>query len=316
MLRYVTVRLAQMILALVVVSLITFLLMHAAPGDFLSIRQEAGALEGARSGGINPAAYWQSRFSPSIPLPEQYLNWLRDALFFDFGPSFTYPSILIEDMLAAAFPISFQLAILSTLLSIIIGLPLGIVAALFRNGWIDYIATGFVLLGRAFPPYLAAVFLIVIFSIYLKAFPALGWGEPSHYVLPVLALALAPVSTVARYVRAAMIEQLEQDYVRTAWAKGGTTRHVVYGHALRNSLIPVVTVIGPTVGYLMVGSIFVESIFGIPGMGRYLVPAAEARDYPLIMASTLVFAVVLMVMNLLVDLLYFFLNPRLRTSQQ
>jgi len=316
MARYILLRLVQVLLALVVVSLITFILMHMAPGDFLSIQQQAGAEQGAKEGEFNSAYYWKNKFSPTIPLWQQYLIWLRDAFFFDFGPSYTYPTLFIENMIANSFPVSLQLAVFSMLLGVIIGLPLGVLAALHRNSWIDYLAMLLAMLGRAFPPYLAAVFLIVVFSIFLKVLPALGWGEPRHYVLPVIALALVPIATIARYVRASLIEQLEQDYVRTARAKGGTTRHVVYGHAMRNSLIPVITVIGPQLGGLMVGSLFIENMFGIPGIGKYFGTAANARDYPLIMASTLVYALVIMGINLLVDILYFFLNPRLRTSER
>ena len=315
MTRYIFSRLTQLVISLIVVSLITFLLMHAAPGDFLTIEAQSGASQGAKIAGFSTSAYWQSKFAPSIPVWKQYLLWLRDALFFDFGPSFSYPTTLIQDMVGRTFPISLQLATLSTVVAILIGIPLGVLAAVRRNTWVDSVATTLALLGRALPPYLAAVFLILVLSVQMKLVPALGWGQPKHYVLPVLALALIPISTIARYVRTSLIEQLEQDYVRTAWAKGGSMRQVVFGHALRNSMIPVITIIGPQIGGLMVGSIFIEQMLGIPGMGRLFGPAASSRDYPLIMASTVFFAGVIMGMNLVVDILYFFLNPRLRTAK-
>ena len=199
-------------------------------------------------------------------------------------------------------------------LALLVGIPLGIVAALRRNSLIDRLMMFISMIGQAVPSYVLAVLFILLFSVQWRALPTSGWGTLEQAVMPVLALTLGPIAGFARYMRNSLISVLQEDYVRTAYAKGGTTRKVILRHALRNSLIPLITVAGPQFAFLMVGSVWIESMFNIPGMGKLFAQAAPTRDYPLVIASTGFFALLIMLMNLLVDIGYGFLDPRIRTG--
>lgn len=314
MLRFVGNRLGFIVLSLVVISALTFLLMQLAPGNFLELnvimRPEALAGDTARIREVEAA--FKARYGLDKPLWQQYLTWLRGAVVFKFGPSFKYPTSNIEELIAQGFPVSASLALAATAVAILVGLPMGIIAALRPNSWIDYLTTFISMIGVVIPNYVVAVFLILLFSLWLKLLPTAGWGEWYHWIMPVLALCLAPLTSIVRYMRTSLIDTLRQDYIRTAWAKGGTERQVIFGHALRNSLIPLITVLGPQLGYLMVYSVLVERFFLVPGLGAYFASAALERDYPMLVASVTFFAAVIMVINLLVDITYRFLDPRIR----
>lgn len=314
MVRYVVRRGVFIVVALLVILFITFMLMHLAPGSFLDINMLQSQL-GSTADQQQVASQineWKSKYRLDRPLWRQYVTYVWDLVRWDVGPSFRYPNVRVEDMVAAAFPVSATLAVLGVVLAALVGIPLGIAAALNYNHWLDYVSTVLSLIGMMIPPYVAAVFLMLLFSLQLGWLPTGGWGRPVYYVLPVMALSLGPIATIARYLRASLVEILNVEYIRTAWAKGGTDRAVVFGHALRNALIPLVTVLGPTLSYLIIGTLFVENMFRIPGLGRLFAAAAQTRDYPLLMTCTAVFAAVVMVMNLCVDLTYGLLDPRIK----
>lgn len=313
LLRFVARRLGFILVSLLVVSAVTFLLMQAAPGDFLEIDRIEREQRGTSFQAMEHALpYWEEKFNPDFPIWKQYYLFMKDAVIFKFGPSFRYPRTNIEDIIAATFPVSASLAFAGVGLAVVLGVPMGILAALRRNTWIDYLGMFASMLGQVIPAYVIAVFLMFLFSLWMRWLPTQGWGEPRHLVMPVIALAVGPIGTIARYVRSSLLDALKQDYVRTAWAKGGNYYRVVVGHALRNSLIPLITVLGPQLGALMIGTVFVEGIFRIPGLGTFFAGAAQSRDYPMLVTATLFYAAILMLMNLLVDIAYRFLNPRIQ----
>jgi peptide/nickel transport system permease protein len=314
MLKFVVKRLGFIALSLLVISAVTFWLMHLTPGNFLELNvimrpdQLGGDVTAIRQ--IQSA--FDERYGLDKPLWRQYVTFAVNAAQFKFGPSFKYPTTNIEELIAKGFPVSLSVALLATLLALVVGLPLGIYAALRQNTWIDYLITFVSMLGVVIPNYVVAVFLLLIFSLWLRVLPTFGWGHWYNWIMPVLALSLAPLTSVVRYIRTSLVETLRQDYIRTAWAKGGTEKAVILGHALRNSLIPLVTVLGPQLGYLMIFSVLVERFFGVPGLGSFFADAALERDYPMLVTSVTFFAFVVMMMNLLVDVVYGFLDPRVR----
>lgn len=308
-------RLLRIILSLVAVSVITFGLLQAAPGNFADIQalsQGTGQLGAGR--GAETLANIASRYGEDVPVWRQYLNFMAGAITWDFGPSFGYPNQTVEEIIGAAFPVSALLAVLAVSLALIVGVPIGVIAALRQNRAADHIPMFALTLWYSLPSYLAAILLMLVFSSALGIFESSGWGEPQHLVLPVLALALAPAALLARYVRSSMLETLNEEYVTAAYAKGGPSRIVIVRHVLRNSLIPLVTILGPLLAGLMTGTVFVETIFRVPGLGKYFVDAARLRDMPLLMGTALLFALIIMVMNLVVDLLYRVLDPRIRAQ--
>jgi ABC-type dipeptide/oligopeptide/nickel transport system permease component len=221
----------------------------------------------------------------------------------------------VNDIIKANFPTSIQLGLMAMLFAIVVGVPLGILAALKQNSVFDYTAMGLANLGFAVPSFLVATLLIYFFALKYKdvtGLPTNGWNGPSSWVLPTIALGIFPMTYFARLVRGSMLETLQQDYIRTAKAKGLRWRVVVAKHVLRNSLIPAVTATGPLLGYLITGSFIVETIFGIPGIGRYYVSAVTGRDYSVVMGITVLLSVIIIVANLVVDITYGFLDPRTR----
>lgn len=308
-------RLARVVVSLLIVSVITFFLLQAAPGDFAGIQALGGASTGLAGDQISTSQdQLQTSYGADVPAVEQYWNWLSGAIHGDFGPSYKYPGSTVGQIIAQALPISATMAVLAMLLALIIAVPLGLLAAAKRNTSIDYGAMFIGTLGVAIPNYLAAIILVLIFSLGFHLLPTGGWSGPSNLVMPVIALAIGPAGVMARYVRSSVLEVLREEYVVAATAKGGRRRVVLVRHVLRNSLIPLVTVAGPSLAGLMVGTIFIETIFGIPGLGRYFTEAALGRDMPLLMGATIVFALILMLMNQIVDLLYAMLDPRTRSG--
>lgn len=313
MLRFLAKRLGFMAIALLFVSILTFTLMHMAPGNFLDAKRiSSGDVSGDEQASVDVIAEMEKRYGLDKPLPEQFLMYLKGMVTWDMGPSFQFPQLHIEEIIAAAFPVSLTLAILSVLLSVVLAIPLGILAAVKQNTVWDYTAMFFSMIGNSIPSYVLAVFLILLFSLKLHLLPTAGWTEPKHLILPVLALGLGGVGGIARYMRTSMVEALRQDYIAAAWAKGGSFRRVVLGHALRNSLIPLITVLGPQLARQMIGTVLIEEMFRVPGLGKFFTLAANTRDFPLLMTSSVFFAFVIMAMNLVVDLTYGFLDPRIR----
>lgn len=308
-------RIARMILCLIAVSLLTWILLQLAPGDFAGIQEVGGGTVGlAQQASAEQQSGLAARYGADIPGWQQYLTFMVGAVTGDMGPSYRYTHMTVEQIIAHAFPISAGLAIGAVVIAVVVAVPLGILAAVRRKSIWDtgtmFVAT----LGHGLPNYLAGLVLVLIFSSALNLLPPFGWRGPENMILPMIALAVSPIAMLARYVRNSVLENLREEYVVAAKAKGGRFRTIMARHVLRNSMMPLVTVIGPMFAGLATGTIFVESIFGIPGLGRYFTEAAAQRDMPLLMGSTLFFAALLMVMNLLVDLVYALLDPRVRAS--
>jgi ABC-type dipeptide/oligopeptide/nickel transport system permease component len=249
------------------------------------------------------------------PWYTQYLYYVKGVFTADLGPSLVLRDQGVNDIIEEHFPVSLKLGGLAMLWALVFGIPLGILAALKQNTIFDYIVMTFVNAGYAIPNFLIATLLIYFFALKWRAwtpFPTNGWTGPSSWVLPAIALGHAPMTFFARIVRGSMLETLQQDYIRTAKAKGLRWRRIVGLHVLRNSLIPAVTAAAPLLGFLITGSFIVETIFGIPGIGKYFVTSVTGRDYSVTMGITIMLSLIIIVANLVVDILYGYLDPRTR----
>jgi oligopeptide transport system permease protein len=250
------------------------------------------------------------------PLVQQYLRYLGGLLRADFGPSYRTKDFTVGQLLVEGAPASFKVGGLAVLLATVLGLVAGIVAALRHNSWADYSVMGLAMVGIAIPSFVMAPLLTLIFGVHLGWLPVGGWGGGAlpFLILPVVSLALPQVAQVARLSRGAMIEQLNANYVRTARAKGLREWLVLLRHALPGALLPVVSYLGPMTAALVTGSVVIETIFSIPGIGRYFVQAALNRDYTVVMGVVIVYACLIIVLNLLVDLVYGLLDPKVRAG--
>ena len=315
MISFIARRVVRMFLSLIAVSILAFTLLQLAPGSFADIqRATSGATGMAGADMQSVAGEFSARYGADVPAWQQYLIFMRGALTWNLGPSYRYPAQNVEDLIAQGFPISATLAVLAVLVALTIAIPVGVLAALRQKSLWDTGSMFVLTMGHALPNYLTGVFLVLIVSGWLRILPASGWSGPENLVLPVLALAVGPLAVLARYVRSAMLETLREEYVTAALAKGGRYYVVIIKHVLRNSLVPLVTVSGPMLAALMTGTVFIETLFRIPGLGLAFVQAASSRDMPLLMGTTLFFAAILMVTNLIVDLVYGLLDPRVRAE--
>jgi peptide/nickel transport system permease protein len=306
-LRYTVYRLIWLIPTLLAMALVTFLVMHATPGSPLD-----PVAEGANP--LSPEAQKNlaEAYGLDKPLWEQFGIFVAKAVRGDFGQSFIYKTRTVGEILAETFPVSLLLGVMALGVAVAGGITLGVLAAVYQNRSWDYLSVVLATLGVSVPNFVLAVFLIVIFSLAFPIFPTGGWGSPRDWVLPTITLALGPLGIIARFTRSSMIEVIRSDYVLTARAKGLSERPVVLKHVLKNALIPVVTLLGPMFAAVGTGSFFVESIFRVPGMGRFFVLSMTGRDYPMIMAVILLYGAFLAVMNLAVDLVYGSIDPRIR----
>src|SRR5262245_14108121 len=269
---YILRRVLWLIPVIFVISAITFVLMHLVPGGPWNT-------ERAVSAGIQAKINATYHLDESIP--QQYVRWLASFVQGDFGPSFRYEGRSGNTIVADGLPESIWLGIMACVVAVAVGIPLGIIAALRHNKAADYLATGISIVGIATPSFVLAILLIVVFSVVLKWLPATGWKGPETWVLPVLALAGYQIAVIARYTRASMLEVTRKDYIRTAHSKGIGGQAVVRRHMIRNALIPVVTILGPTLAFLVTGSFIIERVFNIPGMGQFYLNAISTRDYSL-----------------------------------
>jgi oligopeptide transport system permease protein len=304
--RYIIQRLLALIPVLFFVALITFVLMHLAPG---------GPFDRERRLPPEVEATLNARYNLDKPLPAQFGLYLANLLRGDLGPSFTNPGYSVQEVIGRGFGVTVQLGLMAGVVAILLGIPLGVLAALRQNSPADYASMIAAIAGYTTPSFVLGLFLIILFAVNLRWLPPGGWGSPAQMVLPVLTLAAAPMAILARYTRASMLEIKSQDFVRTARSKGLLEGVVVFRHMLRNALLPVVTVLGPVMAALVTGSFVVEQVFRIPGMGRLYIASIFARDYPLIMGTTLLYAAAVAVFNLLVDVLYVSLDPRVSAAQ-
>ncbi len=246
-------------------------------------------------------------------VPGQFLNFVWNLSHGDLGNSFSYPAQTVNEIIARSAKNSFVLGGTAFLILIAIGIPLGVIAALRQNTWVDYLATGLSLVGYSVPNFVMGVVLILATGLWLKILPIAQWEVfPRDLILPAVVLAIRPLAVLTRLTRASMIEVLNQDYIRTAWAKGLQTRVVLTRHGLRNALLPVVTVMGDHLGDLVTGSIAVEVVFAVPGIGEKFVTSVQARDYTMILGTTIFYATLVLFINLIVDLLYAAIDPRIK----
>ncbi len=300
--RYLLLRVAGLIPVLFVISIVTFVLMHEVPGGPWRYGQRPFSDE--------QIAALKARYGLDKPLLEQYLTWLSGVMHLDFGFSFKHPDETVIGLISRTWPTTIQLGVMALLVAFSIGIPLGIIAALHQNTWVDYVATLLSILGFVTPHFVLGILFILIFALALKWVPTGGWDEPRQWILPTLAYALAPMATIARYTRSSVIEVIRADYVRTARAKGLEEHRIISRHVLKNALIPMITVFGPLIPDLITGSIFIESIFRVPGLGRFWVTSTFDRDYPMIIGLTLLWTVLIAVTYLITDLLYMYVDPR------
>jgi oligopeptide transport system permease protein len=296
-----------MLLTLYIIVTATFFLMKALPGDPFT-EEKALPKEILLS--------LRHHYGLDQPLHVQYVRYLSSLARWDFGPSFKYKSRSVNDIINETCSVSFILGGEALFLSLSLGTLFGVLAALRRNRWHDRALMLTAILGISIPSFIAASFLQYIFSIHLKLLPVARWGTFAHTILPACSLALLPTAFIARLMRSSMIEVLNQEYIKTAYAKGLRSTAVVLRHAFRNAILPVVTYIGPLMANILSGSFVIEKIFGIPGLGQWYVLSIQNRDYTIIMGTTVFYSIILLVSVFLVDIIYSLLDPRIMLTEQ
>lgn len=317
MTRYILGRLISLFFVVLIVSMITFGMMHSVPGGPFDETNQP----------LPPAAKANilRKYGLDQPIWKQYLNYMRNAVQFDFGIPYQQPTTTVAELISSTWKITAQVGVVTILFAFAVGLTLGVVAGYNQNSWIDTIVTFTSMAGFIMPSFVLGTLSILLFGVYLKWLPLGGWGETGclvdryfclDWIMPVIAYSLAPMSVIARYTRSSVVEFLNADFVRTARAKGLGGTAVLLRHVLRNALIPMVTVMGPIIPDLMTGSIFIESIFRIPGLGKYFVTSTFNRDYPMVMATVLLIAALWGLVYLFTDVLYTWVDPRVRLGAQ
>ena len=304
MLLFIIKRILQSIPVLLLVATVTFFMVRAAPG---------GPFDKDRS--IPPEVITQlnKRYHLDDPLWKQYADYMGNLLQGDFGPSFKYASHSVTELIAAGFPATLELSLYAILFALIVGLPAGMLAAVKWNTSLDYVPMSVAMIGICMPTFVLGPILLLVFGISLGWLPVAGWGQvPGDKILPSITLGSVYAAYIARISRGGMLEILSQDYIRTAKAKGLSTARIVFVHALRGGITPVISFLGPAIAGLLAGSFVVESIFNIPGLGRFYVTAAFNRDYTMILGCTIFFAFLIILFNLLADIIQVWLNPKLR----
>ncbi|GLQ17251.1 ABC transporter permease [Maritalea porphyrae] len=304
MIGYIVRRLLSISVTFVVVSILVFVMMHAIPGGPFDAT-EMPVSEAVR-------AKIMAQYGLDQPLYMQYLKYMWGVLHFDFGVPFQSPGETVIELLSRAWIPSLVLGGAGVLIGAPLGIILGLCAALNRNSWIDYLASALATLGLTIPVFVISMLLILVFAVWLGWLPASGWGSPESWILPIIAYAAIPLATYARYTRSAMLDTLNKPFVTVLRAKGLSERDVIFKHVLRNSAIPMVTVFLPMFIGTATGSIFVEAMFRVPGLGAYFVSSIESRDYPLEMALVLIITLMFCVAYFLADIAYALLNPRIR----
>ncbi|EGQ4048637.1 ABC transporter permease subunit [Staphylococcus pseudintermedius] len=302
MLRYTLKRLLYMVISLFIIVTITFFLMKLMPGspfndEKLSEQQKTILNE---------------KYGLNDPLPVQYGNYMKNVVKGDFGNSFQYDNQPVWDLIKPRLVPSFQMGLFAMVIGVVLGVILGVIAATRQNTWVDYLATFISVIAISVPSFVLAVLLQYVFAVRLQWFPVAGWEGLSTAILPSLALSAVVLATVARYIRAEMIEVLSSDYILLARAKGNSTARVLFGHALRNALIPVVTILVPMLASILTGTLTIENIFGVPGLGDQFVRSITTNDFSVIMAITLLFSTLFIASIFIVDVLYGLIDPRIR----
>lgn len=303
MLRFIARRFLETIPVLLIVATLTFFMMKLAPG---------GPFDTEKATTPEIRAQLEAQYGLDKHVFEQYLDYLGQVLHGDLGPSFKYAGWSVNELLWGAFPVSLELGCYALFIALTIGMIAGIVASIRKNTASDYAPMALATLGICLPTFVTGPLLILVFGIVLGWFNTSGWDFPSDRFLPAITLGLYYTAYVARLSRAGMLDVFNQDYIRTARAKGASEWRVVWRHSLRGGLLSVVSFIGPAIAGLVTGSLVVESVFNIPGLGRFFVMAGFNRDYTMVMGTVLFYAVLIIVMNMLVDIVQVWLNPKLR----
>ena len=311
MFKLVVKRLISLPFVILSITFITFIIGYLAPGDPIL------AMMGGRT---DPVAYDRLKHTYGLDLPwyEQYGSYVNNLLHGDLGLSFRFKGRPVWDLIKDGVPVSFRLGLVALALSVALGIPVGLWAALKQNTAVDRGSMAVMLILYAVPSFVLIPILrwgnYQLFAHGLPSLPAAGWGKPEHWIMPIIVLSAASIGYIARLTRVSMLEVLRQDYLRTAYAKGLTERRVRWVHALRNALLPIVTVIGPSIAFLVTGAFVVETLFAIPGVGFLSVQAISQRDYPVIQSTTVLLAIAVVTMNLITDILYGVLDPRIRVE--
>ena len=307
MLQYTIRRVLLMIPTLFFVALITFSLAKMAPGSPFDKNPDKPPSQATID-------RWNRYYGLDKPVPEQFVQWLGNVVRLDFGVSITRQRPVAE-IIGQGFPVTAQLGLQALLLALAVALPLGVVSALKQNTAADYVSLFFATIGTTIPSFVIAIFFIYIFGVGLHWLPLVGWGTPQHMIMPTVILSLGSAAFLTRITRASMLEAVRQDYVRTARSKGLREQVVIVGHVLKNAMIPVATVLGPATAALITGSFIIETLFSVPGIGREYIASILRLDYPVIMATTLLYAFFIVVANLTVDLVYGMLDPRIKVGK-
>ncbi len=298
-------RFLEAIPTLFVLITISFFMMRLAPGS---------PFTGERN--LPPAvlANIEAKYHLNDPIWLQYINYFKQLAVGDFGPSFKYKDHSVNDLLAQSLPVSVEIGMYAFILALLLGVILGVIAALKQNSWLDYVLMAFAMTGVVIPSFVKAPLLVLLFAIILKWLPAGGWndGAVQNLILPVTALALAYVASIARIMRGSMIEVMNSQYIRTARAKGLSMKDIVFKHALRPAMLPVTSYLGPAFVGIITGSIVIETIFGLPGIGQLFVNGALNRDYGMVLSLTILVGVLTIVFNAIVDILYAVIDPKIK----
>lgn len=303
MLRFITSRILQSLLALFVVISATFFMMRAVPGGPFTA-EKAVTPEILRN--------LEAHYGLNKPVWQQYLDYLGSLLRGDLGPSFKYANRTVNEIIADKLPVSAELGAEALVIALVLGIGLGTLAAVRRNTWIDYVASTFGMIGISIPTFVIGPLAVLALAIHAGWFNASGWYAPEDRVLPALVLGFAYAAPISRLTRGGMLEVLHQDFIRTARAKGASEWRVIWHHALRGGLLPVVAYLGPAIAGILTGSFVIETIFQIPGIGREFVNSAFNRDYTLVLGTVILYAVLIMGLNLVADIVQAWMNPKVR----
>lgn len=306
MAKYTIKRLCYMVFTILAVATVTFFLMRSIPGDPLANM--------ARALPEQTKLNFYAKYGLDKPLLEQYWIYIKGLFQFDLGESLVYPGRSVAGEIARTSPISGLVGGLALLIGTSIGIILGIVAALKKNQWPDYIVMFIAILGATVPVFVLASLVQYVFAVKLQLVPASGWGTAKNLILPVLCMSFSSIATYARYIKSSMLDTLNQDYVLTARAKGLSERAVVFKHVLRNSLLPAVTIFSSSIVGVFTGAFVTERMFSIPGIGFYYVTSINSNDYTMVLGTTVFYAVLFIVMQLVVDFVYMILDPRIRVT--
>jgi oligopeptide transport system permease protein len=305
LLKYILKRVLLGAAALFLVATITFFLMNLVPG---------GPFEAEKA--VSPAALaaLEAKYGLDKPVLEQFGNYLSLTLRGDFGPSIKQRGWEVSDIILTKFPVSARLCGITVVVALAVGIPLGCVAAIRRGKWLDNLIRVFATVGIAVPGFVLCTVTLYLFGVNLKWLPTLGLSTTAHYILPVFSLAFYPIAYIARMMRSTMLDTLSQDYVRTAKSKGLARGTVIFKHALRNAILPIVTYLGPMLAFMMTGNFVVEQVFVIPGLGKEFISSIMNRDYTMIMGTTIFLAAILISLNVLVDIAYKIIDPRINLN--